>query len=51
MLQRRTDIFKTGAIIMRRISIVCAAAGIAVPTFEDALIVKDGFLHMGACAF
>ena len=25
--------------------------GASVPTFEDALISKDSFLHMGACAY
>jgi hypothetical protein len=25
--------------------------GVSVPTFEDALIAKDGLLHTGHCAF
>ena len=50
---------KPGAVLMpamRKLPVVpiwnnYVSIGGSVPTFDDALIVKDGFLHMGACAF
>lgn len=36
---------------MRRLSALCAAAGMAVTAFWDALVAKVGMLRAGTCSF